>query len=218
MTLPAMPIMHEPICRKYPETDPAEARAIADPSPTFYFVRHGATEPNLSGVRCGGDLDLALSELGREQARATGEQIRAMQVDLGLIVCSSLRRTRQHAEIVSGILGGLPIITDPLLDERHMGEWNLRSVDATEVLLKQGMAPPGGESEQQFVARITAAFERFPMLLPLNPLIVSSKAVARVLNLLLGGKGRLTLGNGEMVQFTMHPLASLTADDRRTTK
>jgi hypothetical protein len=56
------------------------------------------------------------------------------------------------------------------------------------------------------------------MLLPLNPLIVSSKAVARVLNLLLGGKGRLTLANGEMVQFTMQPLASLTANDRRTTK
>jgi probable phosphoglycerate mutase len=100
------------------------------------------SQRSLSGVRCGGDLDLALSELGREQARATAEQIRAMKVDLGLIVCSSLRRTRQHAEIVSGILGGLPIITDPLLDERHMGDWNLRSVDATEVLLKQGMAPP----------------------------------------------------------------------------
>jgi probable phosphoglycerate mutase len=213
MSLPATPITHAPTCRKYPE-----AHVVPEPSSTFFFVRHGATEPNLSGVRCGGDLDLALSELGREQARATGEQLQAMKAELGLIVCSSLRRTRQHAEIVSGILGGVPIITDPLLDERHMGEWNLRSVDATEVLLKQGMAPPGGESEQEFFARVTAAFERFPMLLPLNPLVVSSKAVARVLNLLLGGKGRLTLGNGELVQFTMQSLASPAANERRIAK
>ena len=92
-----------------------------------------------------------------------------------------------------------------------MGEWNLRSVAATEVLLKQGIAPPEGETEEAIVARVTAAFERFPMLLPLNPLVVSSRAVARVLNLLLGGKGRLNVSNGEIVKFEMRPLVSPTA-------
>ena len=190
---------------------------IADQSSTFCFVRHGATEPNITGVRCGGDLDLALTELGREQALATAQRIKDMNVGVGLIVCSSLRRTRQHAEIVSGILGGVPIIVDPLLAERHMGEWNLRSVAATEPLLAQGIAPPGGESEQDFVARVSTAFERFPMLLPLNPLVVSSKAVARVLNVLLGGSGRLTLGNGEIVQFTIQPITSPMANERFAT-
>lgn len=191
-----------------------ETRVIPAQSSTFCFVRHGATEPNLTGLRCGGDLDLALTELGREQARATAQRIRDMSVGVGLIVCSSLRRTRQHAAIVSEVLGGVPVIIDPLLAERRMGEWNLRSVEATEVLLKQGIAPPGGESEQDFAARVSVAFKRFPMLLPLNPLVVSSKAVARVLNLLLGGSGRLTLGNGEIVQFTLQPSASPMANER----
>lgn len=184
---------------------------IPDRSPTFSFVRHGATEPNIIEVRCGGDLNFALTELGREQALASAERIRDMNTGVGVIVCSSLIRTRQHAAIVSEVLGGVPIVIDPLLDERRMGEWNLRSVASTEKLLAQGMGPPGGETEQEFFARVAVAFERFPMLLPLNPLIVSSKAVARVLNLMLGGSGRLTLDNGEIVQFTMQPLASPTA-------
>ena len=202
MTFLTTPIMNEPTCRQYPEK-----RADMDQLSSFYFVRHGATKPNLDGVRCGGDLDLPLTELGREQAFATAHQIRAMGIDVGLILCSSLQRTREHAAIVSRVIGNVPIAIDPMLGERHMGEWNLRSVKDTEGLLAQGMDPPGGESEQAFVARVTTAFERFQMLLPLNPLIVSSKAVARVVNLLLGGSGRLTLENGEMVQFTMQALA-----------
>jgi len=211
MTMPATPLMQEFTCRKYPET---HVVVVPDESSSFYFVRHGATEPNLNGIRCGGDLDLPLTELGREQACATARRIRALKLDVGLIVCSSLRRTREHSEIIRGALGNVPIAFDPLLDERRMGEWNLRSVQTTEVLLAQGMSPPGGETEQAFVARVTTAFERLQMLLPLNPLVVSSKAVARVLNLLLGGSGRLTLDNGEMVQFTMQTSASMKADER----
>ena len=191
-----------------------ELFVVPDESRTFSFVRHGATEPNMTGLRCGGDLNFPLTELGREQALATARRIRDLNNNVELIVCSSLIRTRQHAEIVSGVLGGVPIIIDPLLDERRMGEWNLRSVADTEKLLAQGMGPPGGETEQEFVARVAQAFKRFPMLLPLNPLVVSSKAVARVLNLLLGGSGRLTLGNGEIVQFTLQPLASPPANPR----
>jgi len=211
MTMSAAQLMHELTCRKYPET---HVVLVPDESSSFYFVRHGATEPNLRGIRCGGDLDLALTDVGRDQACETARRIRAMQLDVGLIVCSSLKRTRQHAQIIREALGDVPIAFDPLLDERRMGEWNLRSVAKTEVLLAQGMNPPGGETEQQFVDRVTAAFERLQMLLPLNPLVVSSKAVARVLNLLLGGKGRLTLDNGEMVQFIMKSLASQAANER----
>jgi len=207
MTTPAVLITHKFALPLALSTN-SKMSATPDQSRTFYFVRHGATEPNIFGVRCGGDLDFPLTELGRQQARASAERLRAMNIRIGVIVCSGLRRTRQHAEIVSEILGGVPITIDPLLNERCMGEWNLRSVAATEPLLAQGMDPPGGESEEVFVARVSEAFERFRMLLPLNPLIVSSKAVARVLNLLLGAKGRLTLENGEMVQFTMQPLVS----------
>lgn len=209
----ATPITHELTMPLTMLTSP-EMRAIPDQSCTFYFVRHGATEPNLRGLRCGGDLDVALTELGREQAHTTAHRIRAMKIGVGLIVCSALTRARQTAAIVSGILGGVPIAIEPLLDERRLGEWNLRSVAATEDLLAQNLTPPGGESEQAFVARISAALEQFPKLLALNPLVVSSKGVGRVLNSLLGGGGRLNLANGEIVQLTMRPLASPMAYER----
>lgn len=38
------------------------------------FVRHGATAPNEAELRCGGDLDVPLSELGRAQAREAGDR------------------------------------------------------------------------------------------------------------------------------------------------
>ncbi len=130
--------MNELTCRQYPETH-TDMDQLPDQLSSFYFVRHGATKPNLDGVRCGGDLDLPLTELGRAQALATAHQIRAMGIEVGLILCSSLQRTREHAAIVSRVIGNVPIAIDPMLGERHMGEWNLRSVKDTEGLLAQGM-------------------------------------------------------------------------------
>lgn len=213
MATSAMPITHG-LTTPLPCQQGPEMRVIPDQSCTFYFVRHGATEPNLRGLRCGGDLDVALTELGREQAHTTAHRIRAMKIGVGLIVCSALTRARQTAAIVSGILGGVPIAVEPLLNERRLGEWNLRSVAATERLLARDVTPPGGESEQAFVARIVAALERFPELLPLNPLVVSSKGVGRVLNSLLGDGSRLNLANGDIVQFAMQTSAPPMAFER----
>ena len=38
-----------------------------------------------------------------------------------------------------------------------------------------------------------------------RPLLVSSKGVGRVLNGLLGGQGRMQVGNGEIVEFSVAP-------------
>ncbi len=34
----------------------------------FYFVRHGVTDLNFRGLRCGGDLDVPLTDIGCDQA------------------------------------------------------------------------------------------------------------------------------------------------------
>ena len=47
------------------------------------------------------------------------------------------------------------------------------------------------------------ALERLAPLLERRPLLVSSKGVGRILNDLLGGEGRLQVGNGEIVEFDM---------------
>jgi probable phosphoglycerate mutase len=182
----------------------------ADRPFTLYFVRHGVTEPNFRGYRCGGDLDLPLMDIGCDQAYLLAKQIEKMHLRIGVIVAGSLVRTRQTASIISGVLGNVPVEIDPLLNERRLGEWNNRPIADTEELLSARATPPGGESEDEFRARVAAALDNLRPHLDRRPLIVSSKGVGRVLNMILGGQGRMQVGNGEIVEFVVGPSAAET--------
>jgi probable phosphoglycerate mutase len=170
---------------------------------TLYFVRHGVTEPNFRGFRCGGDLDLPLMDIGCDQAYLLAKQIEKMNLRIGVIITGSLIRTRQTASIISGVLGALPVEIEPLVNERRLGQWNNRPIAETEELLAARVTPPGGESEDEFTVRIGQALERLRPHLPRRALVVSSKGVGRVLNGLLGGTGRMQVGNGEIVEFAV---------------
>jgi probable phosphoglycerate mutase len=178
---------------------------LADRPFTLYFVRHGITEPNFRGFRCGGDLDLPMMDIGCDQAYLLAKQIEKMNLRIGVIVAGSLIRTRQTASIISGVLGTVPVEIEPLFNERKLGQWNNRPIAETEDQLQKRMTPPGGESEEQFEARVALAFEHLRPLLEKRPLVVSSKGVGRVLNNLLGGTERMTVGNGEIVEFAVAP-------------
>ena len=173
----------------------------ADRPFTLYFVRHGVTEPNFRGFRCGGDLDLPLMDIGCDQAYLLAKQIEKMNLRIGVIVTGSLIRTRQTASIISGVLGNVPIEIEPLFNERRLGQWNNRPIAETEELLAAEVTPPGGESEEDFAKRVSMALDNLRPHLDRRPLLVSSKGVGRVLNGLLGGQGRMTVGNGEIVEF-----------------
>jgi broad specificity phosphatase PhoE len=175
----------------------------ADRPFTIYFVRHGVTEPNFRGYRCGGDLDLPLMDIGCDQAYLLAKQIEKMNLRIGVIMTGSLIRTRQTASIISAVLGNLPVEIEPLLNERRLGQWNNKPIAETEEMLAARVTPPGGESEDEFNARITLALEHLRPHLDRRPLLVSSKGVGRVLNSLLGGTGRMQVGNGEIVEFAV---------------
>src|SRR4051812_12897602 len=151
----------------------------ADRPFTLYFVRHGITEPNFRGFRCGGDLDIPMMDIGCDQAYLLAKQIEKMNLRLGAIICGSLLRTRQTAAIISGVLGMVPVEIEPLLNERRLGQWNNRPIEDTEEQLKQRITPPGGESEDQFEARIGMALENLRPHFERRPLVVSSKGVGR---------------------------------------
>lgn len=170
---------------------------------TLYFVRHGVTEPNFRGFRCGGDLDIPLMDIGCDQAYLLAKQIEKMNLRIGVIVTGSLIRTRQTASIVSGVLGNVPVEIEPLFNERRLGQWNNRPIAETEAQLAAKMTPPGGESEEDFTKRIAIALEHLQPMLGRRPLLVSSKGVGRVMNGLLGGEGRMQVGNGEIVEFNV---------------
>jgi probable phosphoglycerate mutase len=177
----------------------------ADRPFTLYFVRHGVTEPNFRGYRCGGDLDIPLMDIGCDQAYLLAKQIERMKLRIGVIVSASLVRTRQTASIISGVLGHIPVEVDPLLNERRLGQWNNRPIAETEELLAAKVTPPGGESEEEFQRRVAMALQNLQPYLERRPLIVSSKGVGRVMNALLGGQGRMQVGNGEIVEFVVAP-------------
>ena len=105
---------------------------LADRPFTLYFVRHGITEPNFRGFRCGGDLDLPMMDIGCDQAYLLAKQIEKMNLRVGVIVAGSLIRTRQTASIISGVLGTVPIEIEPLFNERKLGQWNNRPIAETE--------------------------------------------------------------------------------------
>jgi len=175
----------------------------ADRPFTMFFVRHGATEPNFRGFRCGGDLDIPLMDIGCDQAYLLAKQIEKMNLRIGVIVAASLIRTRQTASIISGVLGNTPVEVEPLLNERRLGHWNNRPIAETEEQLAARVTPPGGESEDEFSARMKLALDSLGPYLERRPLLVSSKGVGRVMNSILGGQGRMQVGNGEIVEFAV---------------
>lgn len=178
-------------------------------SSSLRYVRHGATAPNIARVRCGGDLDVPLHEQGRAQARETARKLAGIQPPFGLIITSPLKRTRETAEIIAAALSGVEILIVPGFAERRLGEWNLRSIEETQPWLAAGQTPPGGESDADFVLRIGRAVQTVKPWLPLHPLLVGSKGVARVLGQLVGLPKRLDLGNAQLAEFRLADLECL---------
>jgi len=171
-------------------------------------LRHGVTEPNLAGLRCGGDLDVELTDLGRRQAIEAALRIRELRLPVGLIVTSPLLRTSATAQLVSRVLGGVGLLVEAGFSERRLGQWNLQPVADTEAALAAGETPPGGEPDAEFVARIERALEGLLPHLDRQPLLVGSKGVVRAIGEVLGAVHRGPLGNGQLAHFDLAAFAA----------
>jgi probable phosphoglycerate mutase len=166
---------------------------------TLWFLRHGETEPNRAGLRCGGDNDVPLTMQGEATAREMAQTL--AHHGIALIITSPLQRTRRTAEIISAALGNVPIEFDADLSERLLAQWNGLSIRETEPLLRQGIAPPGGETAEAFAARVRQALARIRKRLSSSVLVVSSKGVARVFNEAIGNANRAPAANGEVIEY-----------------
>lgn len=94
---------------------------------TVYFLRHGATEWNLSRIVMG-QLDVPLSEEGRRQARKAAEELADVRFD----VCysSPLSRAKETAEIIrTGNKAGFELVVDKRLIELYAGAVQGKSAD-----------------------------------------------------------------------------------------
>ena len=91
----------------------ATERAAGTGIHTLYLVRHGDYE---SDDPRGSDAGQGLNALGREQAQLVAERLASLHVRFDSLQSSSMRRARETAEIVSGVIG-LPVQLAPDIRE-----------------------------------------------------------------------------------------------------
>jgi len=87
----------------------------------LYFCRHGESEANVADV-WSGTMETPLTANGKTQAQKAGEHARNLHIDH--IVCSTLGRAHNTAEIIAGEIG-YPlnkIERNSLFIERHFGQ------------------------------------------------------------------------------------------------
>ena len=121
----------------------------------FYFVRHGQTVWNVEGKICGA-TDIALTELGHEQAIATGKKILEEHIHADEILYSPLTRAADTAKHISEITG-IPARMEPRLKEQNIGKWDSTPRGGAEFkVAKQSFACSyeGGESMLRLAQRI----------------------------------------------------------------
>ena len=122
------------------------------------LVRHGRTVVNAGG-RLQGRVDTVLDEVGREQARLTGEHLRA-RFPGARVISSPLARAVETAAAVSG-----DVAVDGRFVELDYGDWDGLRMD--EVPAGQWRAwrddphlrPPNGETLAELDARVRPALE-----------------------------------------------------------
>jgi broad specificity phosphatase PhoE len=122
----------------------------------IHFVRHGQTAHNRDG-RLQGRVDLALSELGLQQADRVASRFAGATI--ASVVSSPLQRARNTAAAIAAVVGCDVEVDDRLL-ELDYGEWDGRPLAEIRPerwaawVADPNFAPPGGESLVSVTARV----------------------------------------------------------------
>ncbi|KAF4401875.1 hypothetical protein G4B88_017387 [Cannabis sativa] len=150
----------------------AESDSSCDNIPAYaeiVVVRHGETEWNHDG-RIQGHLDIDLNDAGRQQAVAVAERL-SKEPKISVVYSSDLKRALVTAETIAAKCGGLEVIKDTDLRERHLGDLQGKVYsDAVKACpeaykaftspSKDQEIPGGGESRDQLFVRCTSALQR----------------------------------------------------------
>lgn len=121
---------------------------FALPLAPFYFLRHGVTDHNLKRLVMG-RLDIPLNDQGRRQAEQAASTLTGRGISR--ILTSPLARARETAEIVAHHIDVALEVIDGL-SERDWGAMTGRP--HLDLLRGHYATPPGGESAEDFRARI----------------------------------------------------------------
>ncbi len=132
---------------------------------TLVLVRHGQSDWNLKNLFTGWK-DPGLTPKGIEEAKAAGQRMKALGLRFDVAFTSALSRAQTTLKLALDELGqpGLTTIADQALNERDYGD--LSGLNKDDARKKWGedqvhvwrrsydVAPPGGESLKDTVARV----------------------------------------------------------------
>lgn len=152
-------------------------------SRTLVLVRHGQSEWNLKNLFTGWE-DPGLTELGIAEARAAGRRLKARGCVFDKAFTSVLSRAQHTLQLILQELGQTSVSTvrDKALNERHYGD--LTGLNKADAALRWGkeqvhkwrrsydVAPPGGESLKDTLARVLPYYMR-----EIQPLVLGGQTV-----------------------------------------
>ncbi len=148
----------------------------------LYFVRHGQTIWNVENKICGA-TDIALTDLGHQQAIATGELIRDRSITADLILYSPLVRARDTAMHISQITGILAQEECRLI-EQNFGRFESTPRDGAEFLEAKCHfvdSYNGGESMLRLAQRIYNLLDEL-VASPKTYILVAHNGISRMVH------------------------------------
>lgn len=196
------------------------------------LCRHGQSDWNLKNLFTGWK-DPDLTEKGIGEAKAAGQRLKGKGIGFDIAFTSDLVRAQHTCRLVLGELGqsGLETIRDQALNERDYGE--LSGLNKDDARKKWGeeqvhiwrrsydIAPPGGESLRDTVARVLPYYCQaiLPRVLRGERVLVAAHGNSlRALIMVLDGldaAGIMTveLNTGEPIVYRLHADSTVAAKE-----
>lgn len=146
----------------------------------IYFVRHGESEANQSGVFAGQKEDSVLTEKGKEQAHATAQEIKIENLKFDQIICSPLKRTKETAEIIADEIG---FDIQKIYFDKRVIEYDMGSLTGTPIHKISSLvliSAENAENVDDFRSRAVECIKELSKIQE-NVLIVSHAGVGRIL-------------------------------------
>lgn len=141
----------------------------------IYFIRHGETDANTSGLMCGCGWDIDLNKNGYSQALNLAQSESLVDLEIDRIFSSPLLRAKNTARIIANSLG-MPVTIRPSLKEWNLGDWDKKPASEISPYFDSDIDPPNGENILDFHYRIINAVAKIKKESKI-PLIVSHGAV-----------------------------------------
>ena len=151
----------------------------------IYFIRHGESEANKLDIGAGSEYETPLTDLGREQAKKTGQKLKSKRIDL--IVSSPMERTVETAKIIAKEIGYEPkkILLNPDFVERGWGIYSKRpNSEYTAAVLSDKPLHESVEPVDVMHKRVTKGLEWLSQQKAHNVVLISHGGVSRILRMI----------------------------------